>query len=369
LLIGVSTTRSSAPITPSLGAGHRSGGWVGSGAVPPTLAELTTLRLGGPAARIERATESDELIELVRTADRTDEPVLLLGGGSNLVVGDDGWPGVVVQVDTPGIRELDDRRLVVEAGVEWDQLVRHTLQRGLSGLETMSGIPGRVGATPVQNVGAYGSEVADVLRSLTIYDRDTGQVQAWSPQRCGFGFRTSAFKHTDRYLVLDVTIELAVSQLSSPIRYLELASRLGIEPGATAPAAEVREQVLTLRRSKGMVLDAEDHDTWSVGSFFVNPLVDVVPEAAAECPHWAAEGKTKLSAAWLIEQSGFHRGFGLDRPNATVSVSTKHTLALTNRGGARTSDLLALAAEIRAGVQERFGIQLAPEAHLRNCAF
>jgi UDP-N-acetylmuramate dehydrogenase len=336
--------------------------------VPTTLAELTTLRLGGPSGRVETATTSAELVDVVRQADAVGEPVLLLGGGSNLVVGDEGWPGLVVRVASDALR-TDGETLIVDAGVEWDALVRRTLEAGLSGLETMSGIPGLVGATPVQNVGAYGAEVADVLTALTIYDRETQVVETWSPERCQFGFRTSAFKHTDRYLVLDVTIRLVKSEDSRPVRYLELARRLGVSQGESAPAVKVRETVLELRRSKGMVLDAGDHDSWSVGSFFVNPLLDVVPDAAADCPQWRTDGRTKLSAAWLIERSGFTKGYGLDHGRGTVSVSTKHTLALTNRGGATTAELLALAAEIRAGVDAKFGIRLGPEAHLRNCTF
>jgi UDP-N-acetylmuramate dehydrogenase len=336
--------------------------------VPTTLAELTTLRLGGPAGRVEIATTAAELVDAVLQADAVGASVLLLGGGSNLVVGDDGWPGLVVRVASDQVR-TDGETLTVDAGVEWDALVRRTLDAGLSGLETMSGIPGLVGATPVQNVGAYGAEVADVLTALTIFDRETKAVETWSPERCQFGFRTSAFKHTDRYLVLDVTIRLVRSAESRPVRYLELARRLGIAQGETAPAVKVRETVLELRRSKGMVLDADDHDSWSVGSFFVNPLLDAVPEAAAECPQWQTDGRTKLSAAWLIEQAGFTKGYGLDHGRGTVSLSTKHTLALTNRGGATTAELLALATEIRAGVEAQFGIRLGPEAHLRNCTF
>jgi len=336
-------------------------------AVSTSLAELTTLRLGGPAGRTETASTNDELIELVGTADEAGEPVLLLGGGSNLVVGDDGWPGLVVRVATPRVT-IEDDVVTAQAGVGWDTLVSRALAEGLAGLETMSGIPGLVGATPVQNVGAYGAEVADVLTGLTVYDRHRRIAEAWLPERCEFGFRTSAFKHTHRYVVLDVTLRLTRSPVSRPVRYLELARRLGIEPGETAPLEQARETVLALRRSKGMLLDPADHDTWSVGSFFVNPLLDAVPEAAAACPQWQADGKTKLSAAWLIEHAGFSRGYGLDRGRGTVSVSTKHTLALTNRGGASTAELLELAAEIRAGVEDRFGIRLGPEAHLRNCS-
>ncbi|MEO6701437.1 MAG: UDP-N-acetylmuramate dehydrogenase [Jatrophihabitantaceae bacterium] len=337
-----------------------------------TLAELTTLRLGGPANRVEVAASSDELVGLVAAADQAGEPVLLLGGGSNLVVGDDGWPGVVIRVASnelsiTGTGEVADLR--VAAGVGWDELVQRSLAEGLSGLETMSGIPGLVGATPVQNVGAYGAEVADVLTALTVYDRSSGAVERWPPQRCEFGFRTSAFKHTARYVVLEVELRLVRSALSRPIRYLELARRLGIEQGQSALGTDVRETVLALRRSKAMVLDPTDHDTWSVGSFFVNPVLDEVPEPARDCPQWQTGGRLKLSAAWLIEQAGFNRGYGLDHGRGTVSVSTKHTLALTNRGGATTAELLELAAEIRAGVEKRFEIRLGPEAHLRNCNF
>jgi UDP-N-acetylmuramate dehydrogenase len=340
--------------------------------VSTTLAELTTLRLGGPATRVETASTTSQLVDLVGAADRAEEPVLLVGGGSNLVVGDAGWPGVVIRIASSSVEYIDNREgwsIRASAGVEWDGLVARSVEDGMSGLETMSGIPGLVGATPVQNVGAYGAEVADLLISLTIYDRQRRLIETWSPGKCQFGFRTSAFKHTDRYVVLDVTLQLAASKRSRPVRYLELARRLGIEPGQSAPLNKVRSTVLELRRSKGMVLDADDHDTWSVGSFFVNPLLDEVPAPAAGCPQWEADGKTKLSAAWLIEQAGFPRGYGLDSGRGTVSVSTKHTLALTNRGGATTADLLALADEIRTGVEATFGIRLGPEAHLRNCSF
>jgi UDP-N-acetylmuramate dehydrogenase len=341
-------------------------------AVPTTLAHLTTLRLGGPAGRIEVATSSDELVRLVAAADAVAEPILLVGGGSNLVVGDAGWPGLVIRVASDSISREDsdgEQLITVAAGVAWDDLVAATVAEGLAGLETMSGIPGLTGATPVQNVGAYGSEVADVLTGLRVYDRLSRTVESWPPERCQFGFRTSAFKHTDRFVVLDVTFRLVRSPRSEPVRYLELARRLDIEPGRTAPLADVRDTVLELRRSKGMVLDEADHDSWSVGSFFVNPLLDEVPAEAEGCPRWQTDGRTKLSAAWLIEQAGFYRGWGLDRGRGTVSVSTKHTLALTNRGGATTAELLELAAEIRDGVQARFGIRLGPEAHLRNCDF
>jgi UDP-N-acetylmuramate dehydrogenase len=326
---------------------------------PTALAELTTLRLGGPARRVVTASSTAELVEHVRDADTGGEPVLILGGGSNLVVADDGWPGVVILVRSRGIEWGERGQITVAAGVPWDQFVADSSARGWSGLASMSGIPGLTGATPVQNVGAYGSEVAEFITGLTVLDRASKAVQRWAPERCCFGFRTSAFKHTDRYLVLDVTFGLRRSPDSVPVRYLELARRLGIEPGEVAPSEKVRQTVLELRRSKGMLLDPNDHDTWSVGSFFVNPFVDPadVPDG---CPHWIVDGRVKLSAAWLIERAGFGRGYG----HGNVAVSGKHTLALTNRGGASTAELLRLAAEIRAGVERRFGIRLRPDAHL-----
>lgn len=345
----------------------RDGTTVTSRTVPETLADLTTLRLGGPAKRVVTASSTDELVELVRTADAAGEPVLLVGGGSNLVVADKGWDGLVVLIRTTGVRTAAGLEPTVgvtaEAGAPWDDLVVHTVEQGWSGLAALSGIPGCAGATPVQNVGAYGSEVADVITGLTVLDRQTGDVERWRPEQCGFGFRTSAFKHTNRFVVLDVTFALRPSSAAPPMHYLEVARRLGIEPGGSAPSADVRDVVLDLRRSKGMVLDPHDHDTWSVGSFFVNPFVAPgdVPDG---CPHWVVDERVKLSAAWLIEHAGYGKGYGLDHGRGRVAVSTKHSLALTNRGGATTAELLALAREIRDGVQARFGIRLRPEAHL-----
>ncbi|MDP9116374.1 MAG: UDP-N-acetylmuramate dehydrogenase [Actinomycetota bacterium] len=337
--------------------------------MPDALAELTTLRLGGPPVRSVVATATDELIEAFRDADARHEPTLLVGGGSNLVVADEGWPGVAIVVRTEGITVREDSTsvsLTVAAGEPWDSVVALSVGEGWSGLAPMSGIPGLTGATPIQNVGAYGSEVAEVISSLTVLDRGAGAVEPWAPARCGFGFRTSAFKSVDRFVVLDVTFTLARAA-ESVVRYAEVARRLGGEPGMRAPSAQVREVVLDLRRSKGMLIDAADHDTWSVGSFFVNPFValEAVPDG---CPHWDVDGRTKLSAAWLIENAGFHKGFGLDRGPGTVAVSTKHSLALTNRGAATTAQLLDLAREIQAGVEATFGVRLHPEARLAGVA-
>lgn len=327
-----------------------------------SLAELTTLRLGGPAKYVAVAKSSAEVVEAIQRADAKSKPILLVGGGSNLVVSDDGWPGVVVLVRSQGIASTQSGSTVsvtAQAGEEWDTVVSTSVRYGWSGLAAMSGIPGRTGATPIQNVGAYGSEVADLITALSVFDRDTGEVSSWGPEQCGFGFRTSAFKHTDRYVILSVTFGLTVSQDAPPIRYAELARRLGVEVGESAPSVAVRETVLELRQSKGMLLDPDDHDTWSVGSFFVNPFVapDAVPEG---CPNWTVDGQVKLSAAWLIENAGFGKGYGTKK----VAVSGKHTLALTNRGGASTAQLLELAREIRDGVEAKYGIRLRPEARL-----
>jgi UDP-N-acetylmuramate dehydrogenase len=334
--------------------------------VPATIADLTTLRLGGPARRFQTADTTDAVVGAVRDADAAGEPVLVIGGGSNLVMADAGWPGVVVLVRSAGI-DVEERgdtvRVRVDAGVHWDTLVAHTVAQGWSGLAAMSGIPGLTGATPIQNVGAYGSEVADVIAGLQVLDRKTGAVEEWDPQRCGFGFRTSAFKYSDRFVVVRADFDLDRDPLAPPVRYLELARRLGVEQGDRAPSQDVRDVVLGLRQSKGMVLDADDHDTWSVGSFFVNPFVapELVPD---DCPRWQVDDQLKLSAAWLIEHAGFGKGFGSDVGSGRVTVSTKHTLALTNRGGATTAELLDLARIIRDGVEARFRIRLRPEAHL-----
>jgi UDP-N-acetylmuramate dehydrogenase len=330
--------------------------------VSTTLADLTTLRLGGPIGHLVVARSADELVDAVRRADEKGTPVLVVGGGSNLVVSDEGWPGVVVLVRTHGIastQETGSVTVTVQAGEVWDTVVETSVRRGWSGLAAMSGIPGRTGATPIQNVGAYGSEVAETICALSVLDRHNGEVESWGPERCGFGFRTSAFKHTDRYVIVSVGFRLTVSPDGPPVRYAELARRLDIDVGASAASEDIRAVVLQLRASKGMLLDEDDRDTWSVGSFFVNPFVaeDAVPPG---CPHWSVDGQVKLSAAWLIENAGFAKGYGTKK----VAVSTKHTLALTNRGGASTEQLLALAREIRDGVEARFGVRLRPEARL-----
>ncbi|MGH3871728.1 MAG: UDP-N-acetylmuramate dehydrogenase [Pseudonocardiaceae bacterium] len=331
------------------------------------LADLTTMRLGGPAGEYEVAQTSEHLVTLIREAGATSTPVLVMGGGSNLVVGDQGFEGLVVRVATPGLK-VQGEKITVDAGVEWDTVVTTSLDAGLAGLEPLSGIPGSTGGTPVQNVGAYGALTSDLLRRLTVYDRATGTIEQWTPDRCGFGsHRQSVFKHTDRYVVLDVTFQLTRSTRSHPIRYAGLAQRLGILPHATAPTSEVRDAVLALRRERGMVLEADDHDTWSVGSFFLNPVLTTVPDRARDCPRYPDPAGTKLPAAWLIDHSGFPQGYGRDWGRGAVTLSSKHALAVTNRGTATTTEVMEFATHIRDGVEQRFDIRLSPECDLVNC--
>ena len=333
------------------------------------LADWTTLRLGGPARSFVEVSTRGELYDVVAAADEAGEPVLVLGGGSNLVVGDEGFPGTVVRVATRGVA-VDDAgcgvvEVAVEAGEDWDELVALVVRRELVGMEALAGIPGTVGAVPIQNVGAYGQEVADTIASVQVFDRQERRTRTFAVADCGFGYRTSLFKRSPgRYVVGAVTFSLRSGSLGAPVEYAELARALHVELRERAASADVREAVLHLRRRKGMVLQADDLDTWSAGSFFTNPFIEVgrLPEGAPAFP--AADGRYKTSAAWLIEHAGFSRGYG----NARVALSGKHTLALTNRGSATTADLLALASEIRAGVRDRFAIDLEPEPTFVNCS-
>ena len=364
------------------------------------LADYTTLRLGGPAHRLVAAATDEQVVAEVRAADESGEPLLVLGGGSNLVVADGGFPGTVVHVATRGVRRGGGRRgghgnaqdpveLTVAAGEDWDAVVAACVGEGLAGLECLSGIPGRAGATPIQNVGAYGQEVAERIVSVRVYDRERGAVLDLPGAECGFGYRTSAFKRslqaeqrpagptavTGRFVVLSVRFLLARDRLSAPVRYAELARALGLAEGGRAPLAAVRSAVLDLRRAKGMVLDPDDPDTRSVGSFFLNPVLDIEQFAALErvasavagpgirVPRYPADdGKVKVSAAWLIERAGFRKGHREARAGAAgARISSKHTLALVNPGGATTASLLELARTVREGVRETFGVELASE--------
>jgi UDP-N-acetylmuramate dehydrogenase len=336
-------------------------------APPSSLGAVTTLRLGGPAGTLTVVSEPDEAVDIVRTAHADREPLLILAGGSNVVIGDAGFGGRVLLLRTRGVEVIDrDAAAVtvrVAAGEPWDGFVARTVAEGFSGVECLSGIPGSAGATPIQNVGAYGQEVAQTIVAVHAYDRIADRVRTMSAADCGFTYRSSIFKHNDRWLVLHVDFRLAVSAASAPIRYAELARRLGVAAGDAVPLRQARDAVLQLRAGKGMVLDADDRDTWSVGSFFTNPVLDELPRP--DMPHWPAEdGRVKVPAAWLIEQAGFGKGYGR---GGGVAISSKHTLALTNRGDGTTAALLDLAREIRDGVRDRFGIDLHPEPVLVNC--
>ena len=336
------------------------------------LADFTTLRLGGPARGFVRAGTEDELIDAVRSADAAGEPVLILGGGSNLVVSDEGFDGTVVQVATRGVsRDGGPGVLTVAAGEDWDAVVARSVAEGLAGLECLSGIPGLTGATPIQNVGAYGQEVAETITAVRVYDRVTGDVMDIPNERCDFGYRTSRFRGAGRFVVLGVEFRLAVQVLSAPVRYAELAATLGVPTGGQVESAEARAAVIELRQRKGMVIDPADPDTRSAGSFFVNPVLDAPALAAVEAaararcgpqtrvPRFeAGDGLVKVPAAWLIEHAGFGKGYN---PGDGARISAKHTLALVNAGTASAAALLALATEIRDGVRDAFGVSLAPE--------
>ncbi|OKH97320.1 UDP-N-acetylenolpyruvoylglucosamine reductase [Streptomyces sp. CB02923] len=335
------------------------------------LAPLTTFRLGGPATRLLTATTDDEVVAAVREADASGTPLLVIGGGSNLVIGDKGFEGTALHIATRGFA-LDGTDLTLAAGENWSDAVARTVEAGLAGIECLAGIPGSAGATPIQNVGAYGQEVSATITEVVAYDRIAGETVTLSNAECAFSYRHSRFKeHPGRFVVLRVRFALEDADgLSAPIKYPETARTLGVGAGDRVPAATARETVLKLRAGKGMVLDPEDHDTWSAGSFFTNPVLteaqhadflarvrerlgaDVTPPAFP-----AEDGRVKTSAAWLIDRAGFTKGYG-DGP---ARISTKHTLALTNRGEATTEDLLALAREVREGVRAAFGVTLVNE--------
>lgn len=351
------------------------------------LSELTTSAVGGPAGKYVRAASQDAIVAAVREADAAGEDILIIGGGSNLVVDDAGYPGTVIHLTSRGVTFKDDGPapqsvlVRVQAGHPWDDFVAKTVARGLSGLEALSGIPGSAGATPVQNVGAYGSDVSQTLESVLTWDRVEGDYRDFSAAELVFGYRDSLLKHSTtngspRYVVLTVDFRLTTSELSAPVQYAELARAVGVEVGDRAPSEDVRREVLKLRASKGMVLDPEDRDTYSTGSFFTNPIVsqdviDALPENAPRYPT-VVRSEFKTSAAWLIDQAGFGKGFGLEGTagfeitQGRASLSTKHTLAITNRGAASSYDIVNLAKAVRKGVQEKFGITLHNEPLLIN---
>lgn len=337
------------------------------------------MRVGGPAERVVTVGTTDELVDAIREVDDADEPLLVLAGGSNLVIADAGFSGSVIHIATQGITVestgSDGTATVrVAAGEVWDAVVARAVTEGWSGIEALSGIPGCAGATPIQNVGAYGQEVAQTIVEVRAWDRREQRVHAFANDDCRFTYRSSLFKGESRYVVLDVAFKLQKARLSSPVAYADLARALGVVAGARVPLGEAREAVLAQRRQRGMVLDASDHDTWSCGSFFTNPVMSTSSYAALQAraqarlgsvegtvavPRFDAPGgQVKTSAAWLIERAGFGKGYGLPGPAA---LSTKHALAVTNRGSATAADIMALAAEIRDGVQGAFGVTLVNE--------
>lgn len=350
-----------------------------SGALPTrattdsvVLADHTTFHIGGPARRLVRARTPNEVVDAVREADAAGEPLLVLSGGSNVLIADQGFDGTVVLVDTHGVdadvSACGGAFVRIQAGEIWDDVVAYTIEQEWAGIEALSGIPGLVGAAPIQNIGAYGQDVSQTIARVRTWDRQAGEFRTFVADKCGFGYRDSLFKRsrvagqaTGRYVVLEVWFHLGLASRSEPVRYGQLAAALGVEIGDRAPTARVREAVLALRASKGMVVDPADHDTWSAGSFFMNPILE--PEAAVQLPADAPrflqpDGRVKSSAAWLIDHAGFVKGFPSQGP---ARLSSKHVLALTNHDGARAADIAELARTVRAGVAERFGVWLEPE--------
>ena len=333
------------------------------------LAPLTTLRVGPVARRLLTCTTTGQVVAALRDVG---PDALVLAGGSNVVLADDLDGLTVVRLANSGIT-VDGDTVRAEAGAVWDDVVAASLARGLSGLECLSGIPGSAGATPVQNVGAYGAEVADTIRRVRLLDRRTGEDRWVTPDALRFGYRTSILKNSSDAVVLEVEFALEAADCSAPLRYGELAAALGVQQGDRANPAQVRAAVLSLRAGKGMVLDEDDHDTWSVGSFFTNPVVTsaefdrLAGAVDGPVPHYPAADGVKLAAGWLVERAGFGKGY--PGAQAPARLSTKHALALTNRGHASSADIITLARTIRDGVATAFGIELTPEPVLIGCDF
>ena len=322
-----------------------------------SLAELTTLRVGGTPSSLKVATTQAQIIDAVSASG---PEVLILGGGSNLLVSDD-FAGEVIKIETQGFTNDESACagawVTVEAGHNWDDFVSAAVANGWTGIEGLAGIPGTVGATPIQNVGAYGQSVSETIAQVRAWNRKTSEVEVLFAADCEFGYRTSIFKaNPDTWVILSVTFQLPLGTMSAPISYDELAKKLDVNLGDRVPTTDLQRAVLELRAGKGMVLNTSDHDTWSVGSFFMNPRVTQAPEGA---PNWPeASGSVKVSAAWLIEQAGFGKGFTL---NGRAALSGKHTLAISNQGDATSADILELAQHLRNGVCEKFAIELKPE--------
>jgi len=325
-----------------------------------SLAELTTLRVGGTPSSLTVVTTQSQLIDAVSASG---PEVLILGGGSNLLISDD-FAGEVIKIETQGFTNDESACagawVTVEAGHDWNDFVSAAVANGWTGIEGLAGIPGTVGATPIQNVGAYGQSVSETIAQVRAWNRKTKEVEILFAADCEFGYRTSIFKaNPDIWVILSVTFQLPLGTMSAPISYDELAKKLDVNLGDRVLTTDLQRAVLELRAGKGMVLNSSDHDTWSVGSFFMNPRVTQAPEGA---PNWPeVNGSVKVSAAWLIEQAGFGKGFTL---NGRAALSGKHTLAISNQGNATSADILELAQHLRNGVYEKFTIELKPEPRL-----
>jgi UDP-N-acetylmuramate dehydrogenase len=330
------------------------------------LRDFTSLRVGGPAKNFVEAHNEEEIIAALVAAG--DSPVLILGGGTNVLISDAGFAGTVIHITNSAlVAEVDacsGATLTIGAGENWDDFVALTIERGFAGLETLSGIPGTVGAAPIQNIGAYGHEVSEFITRVRTYDRVAKAIRTFTNQECEFEYRSSIFKkNPGQFIILEVQFQIRIGDSSDPITYLELAKKLDIQMGEKAPTQQVRRTVLELRASKGMLLSPEDRDSWSAGSFFTNPIVsqqeaDKLPNAAPKWP--LIDGQVKISAAWLIENAGMHKGDEI----GGARISTKHVLALTNAGDATATDLIELAKTAQAKVYEKFGIKLEPEVNL-----
>ena len=330
------------------------------------LRDYTSLRVGGPAKKFVQVGTEAEIISAIEAAG--DSPILIIGGGTNILVADSGFQGTVIRITNNSVQaEVDacsGATLTIGAGENWDEFVQRTIERGFAGLETLSGIPGTVGAAPIQNIGAYGHEVSEFITRVRTYDRTKKEVKTFTNLECEFTYRNSHFKsHPGRYVILDVQFNLREGETTTPITYTELASALGISVGEKAPVLKTREIVLELRAKKGMLLNPTDRDSWSAGSFFTNPIVsqDVAAQLPADAPRWpTTDGRVKTSAAWLIENSGVHKG----DTHGGARVSTKHVLALTNAGNATATDIAELAKSAQKSVYEKFGINLEAEVNL-----
>lgn len=330
------------------------------------LRDYTSLRVGGPAKKFVEVGTEAEIISAIETAG--DSPILIIGSGTNILVSDNGFAGTVIRIVNHSLQsEIDacsGATLTIGAGENWDDFVATTIQRGFAGLETLSGIPGSVGAAPIQNIGAYGHEVSEFITRVRTYDRQKKEIKTFTNLECEFAYRNSHFKsHPGRYVILDVQFNLRQGEITTEITYTELATKLGIEVGEKAPVAATRKAVLELRGMKGMLLNKTDRDSWSAGSFFTNPIVsaEVAAKLPSDAPKWpTSDGRVKTSAAWLIENSGIHKGDA----HGGARVSTKHVLALTNAGNATANDILELAHVAKEKVYAKFGITLETEVNL-----